>query len=117
VSSIIRGAPAEARPTAWTSVADGHADVRLIARRESACGFLELRRSHVVRRRVDQVARQRHRRDDAREILAIDALRRIELDRASFRLTVAREAVAAEREGERRQPRVMRIVGEAKDAG
>ena len=50
-------------------------------RGERARGFFELGRSHVVRRRVDEVARQRHRFDDALKIFAIDALRQIELDR------------------------------------
>ena len=56
------------------------ADVGAVARRERARGLREFGRPHVVRRRIDEVARQRHRLDDALEILAIDALRQIEPD-------------------------------------
>ncbi len=59
-------------------VADDRFDVRAMARGERAHGLLKLGRSHVVRRRVDKVARQRDRFDDTLKILAIDALRQIE---------------------------------------
>ncbi len=50
------------------------------------------------------------------QLVAVDALRQIELDRARFGLAVAREAVGAEREGERGKPRIVRRVGKAIDA-
>jgi hypothetical protein len=43
-------------------------------------------------------------------------LRQIELDLAAFGLVVARKAISAERESERREPRVVRIVGKTVDA-
>ena len=81
-----------------------------------ARGLFEIGRSHVVRRRVDEVAHQRHRFDHALEIFAVEALRQIELDLAAFGLVVARKAISAERESERRKPRVVRIVGKTVDA-
>ena len=80
-------------------------------RGERARRTLELGRSHVVCRRIDEVARQRDRFDDALEILAIDALRQIEFDLARFGFAIAREAIGPERESKRRQPGVVRIVG------
>ncbi len=94
-------------------LADDDADGGGVTAGELARGVLELRRPHVVRRRVDEVARQRHRLDDAFHVRPIEARRQIELDVASVRLAVAREAVSAEREGERRQTDIVRIVGEA----
>jgi hypothetical protein len=94
-------------------VADDGADVGVMLRGYRARRVLELAGTHVVRRRVDQVAHQRDRLDDALQILAIDALRRIELDVAAVRLVVAREAIAAERKRQGGEPHVMWIVGEA----
>ena len=48
---------------------------------------------------------------------AVDAVRNYELRAVRIRLAVARELVGAEREGERRKPRVVRRVGEAIGAG
>ena len=87
-----------------------------MARGELARGLFELRRSHVVCRRIDQIARQRHRFDDAREIVTIEALRQIELDRARLRLAVTRKAIKPERERKRGKPRIVRLIGEAVDA-
>ena len=97
-------------------VADRRLDVGAVARSQRTRRRLELRRTHVVRRRVDQIARQRHRFDGAIEIVAIDALRQFQPDLTPFGLAVEREAVRAEREGERGKPRVMRIVGKPVDA-
>ena len=97
-------------------VADDGVDGGGVARGKLARGLFELRRAHVVGRRIDEIARQRHAFDDARQIVAIDALRQIELDRARLGLAVAGEAVEAEREGERGKPRIVRLVGEAVDA-
>ena len=54
--------------------------------RESARGLFELRRTHVVCRRVDEIARQAHAFDDAGEVLAIDVAGQFEeqLFRALF---------------------------------
>ncbi len=122
--SISRGAPAAARPTAWISgkfcVNRSSPTMALIvgvvARGELARGLFELRRPQVVRRRVDEIARQRHAFDDALQLVAVEALRQIEIDLARFGLAVTREAVEAERERERRKPRIVRLVGEAIDA-
>ena len=97
-------------------VADDGADGGGVARGELARGLFELRRAHVVCRRVDQITRQRHAFDDADELVAVEVLRQIELDRMRFALAVARKAVSAERESERGKPRIVRRVGKAIDA-
>ena len=125
VRSIRRGARAAARPTAWISgkfclsnaVADGRLNARAMPRREVARGLLQLGGPEIVRRRVDQIARERHAVGDAREVGAVDALGNFELRAARIGLAVARELVAAEREGQRGKARIVRRVGEAIGAG
>ena len=122
--SISRGAPAAARPTAWISgkfcasrsspttalmVAAWRA-ASLRAACSSCAGPMSF--AGVLMRSRASVTPSTMRC----KILAVDALRQFELDRARFGLAVAREAVGAEREGERRKPRVVRLVGEAIDA-
>ena len=97
-------------------VADRGSDAGAVLGGKRARGLFEIGRSHVVRRRVDEVAHQRDRLDHALEIFAVEALRQIELDLAAFGLVVARKAISAERESERREPRVVRIVGKTIDA-
>ena len=86
-----------------------------MARGKLARGLFELGGAHVVGRRVDEIARQRHALDDAVNLFAIDALRQIERDLFRFRLAVSRESIRAERERQRRKPGVVRLVGEAID--
>ena len=93
--------------------ADDGVDGGGVARGELARRLFELRRAHVVCRRIDQIARQRHRVDDARKIVAIEALRQIELDRPRLGLAVAGEAIKPERERKRGEPRIVRLIGEA----
>ena len=50
------------------------------------------------------------------QFVAIELLRQIEPDVARFGFAIARETVSAERKCQRRQPRVVRLVGEAIDA-
>ena len=50
------------------------------------------------------------------KLVAIEALRQFELDLVAVRLAVAREAVGAERDGKRGEPRIVRLVGEPVDA-
>ena len=83
---------------------------------ERAGGVLQLGRAHVVGRRVDEIARQRHAFQDAAEILSVHTLRDHQPYVAHLRLAVAGESIGAEREGQRRQPRVMRRVGETVSA-
>ena len=118
-----RGARVAARPTAWISgkfcveqiVADDCGKFRVVARGKLARGVFELGGAHVVGRRVDEIARQRHALDDAFNLLAIDALRQIERDLFRLRLAVSRKLIRAERERQRRKPGVMRLAGEAID--
>ena len=97
-------------------VADHSVDGGGVARGELARGLLELRRTHVVCRRIDQIARQRHRFDDAHKVVAVEALRQIELDGARLGLAITGEMIKAERDGKRRKPRIVRLVGKAVDA-
>ena len=97
-------------------VTGDHVDAGVVLRRHRARRIFELGRPHIVRRRVDEVAHQRDRLDHTLEILAIDALRQIELDLAAFGLVVARKAIGTRGKGQGSEPRVMRIVGEAVNA-
>ncbi len=97
-------------------VAGDDGDRGVVPRRELAHRVFEFRRAEVVGGGVDQIARQGHAFDDAIEIAAIDVLRQIETDVARLRLAVAAEAVEAEREGKCREPRIVRLVGEAVDS-
>src|SRR5437764_7782238 len=87
-----------------------------MTRGELARGLFELRWTHIIGRRVDEVARQGHAFDDVLQLLAGEALRQIELDRPGLRLAIARETIGAERERERGEPGIRRFVGEAVDA-
>jgi len=94
-------------------LADDRAHLGAVARRERARRRFELGRPQVVRRRVDEIARQRDAVDDAGEIFAVDVAGELELHLFRVLLAIAGEAVGAEREGERGEPRVVRGVGEA----
>ena len=94
-------------------VAAGDVDRRAMLLGERAGGLFQFGRPHVVGRRVDEIARQRHAFDDAGEIVAVDAVGQHQPHVARFRLAVAGELIGAEREGERGEPRVMRRIGEA----
>ncbi len=111
VRSIRRGGRAAARPTAWISgkllleqiVADDGVHLAPWRGRERARGVFELGRAHVVGRRVDEVAGKADALRDAGQVVAIDVARQLEPDVLGVLLAVAREAVGAEREGERRE--------------
>ncbi len=94
-------------------LADDRAHGRAVAAGERARGLLELARAHVVGRRVDEIARQADPLDDAGEVVAVDVAGQLELQLLLILLAIAREAIAAEREGERRQLRIVRGIGEA----
>ena len=121
--SISRGARSEAMPTAWISgkfvfeiLADGAGEARAEFRGERLRGRGELFRAHVVGRRVDEVARQHRGIRHAIDLGRVDAVGRYQPDGGAVSLAVAGEAVAAERKGERRQPRIVRGIGKAIDA-
>ena len=73
----------------------------------------QLLRPHVVGRRVDEVARQHRGIRHAIDLGGVDAVRRHQPDVGAVRLAVTGEAVAAEREGERRQSCIVRCIGKA----
>jgi hypothetical protein len=75
--------------------------------------FFQRLRSEIVCRRVDEIAPERHRRRDALELRAVDALRGDQPGTFVLRVFVFAEAVAREQEGERRQRAVMRFIAEA----
>src|SRR5262249_44952741 len=76
-------------------------------------GGSECRGPQVVRGGVDEIARKGAAVEDAGEIFAVDIAGQLELHLFSVLLAVAGEAVRAEREGERREPRIVRGIGEA----
>ena len=98
-------------------VANRGVNVRAVLAGQPACGVFQLWGAHIVGRRIDEIAHQRDRLDHVLELFAVEALRQIELDLAAFGLVVAGEPISAEREGERREPRIVRIVGEPIYAG
>ena len=93
-------------------VAHDRAHRRAVQRRQRPRRLLQLRRAEVVRRRVDEVAREGDALGDAREVGAVEAVRDFEPDLLGLSLAVARKAIASERDGERREPRIMGRVGE-----
>ena len=93
-------------------VAGDAARRRALPLRERAGGIFQFLRAHVVRGRIDEIACERHAVDDAREVGAVHAIRQHQTDLAIVTLAVTREAIGAEREGERGEPRIVRCVGE-----
>ena len=98
-------------------VADDGTHEGAVAAGKRARGVLELLRAHVVGRRVDEIAGEAHALDDAAEIGAVDVAGELELHLLLVLLAIAAEAIAAEREGERRQLRIVRGIAEAVGAG
>ena len=88
-----------------------------VAGGERTGGVLEFRRPHVVRRRIDQIAREENAVDDPGQVVAVDIAGQFQPDVLLVLLAVAGEAIGAERKGERRQPRIVRSVGEAVGPG
>ena len=93
-----------------------HVEARAKARRERLRGQRQLFRAHVVRRRIDEVARQGSRFRHPRDVGDVDAVGRHQPHLGLIRLAIAAEAITPERKRERGQARVMRRVGEAIDA-
>ena len=93
-------------------VADDHARARAVAAGERRGRIGDLAGPHVVRRRVDEVAREIDGLGGARELGAVDAVGNFDAHLVR-RLAVADEAVGAERNRERGKARVMGRVGEA----
>ena len=93
-------------------VADDHARARAVAAGERGGGIGEFAGPHVVRRRVDEVAREIDRLGGARELGAVDAVGNFDAHLVR-RLAVADEAVGAERDRECGEARIMGRIGEA----
>src|SRR5262252_9799554 len=74
-------------------LADDRAHLGAVARRERARGRFELSRPEIVRRRVDEIAREGDAVDDAGEIFAVDVAGQLELHLFAVLLAVAGEAV------------------------
>ena len=97
-------------------IADDRGDVGAVAAAQRSRRLLKVSRTHVVRRRVDQIARQRHRFDDVLKLVAIDTLRQIELCLRPLGFAITGETIRAESKCERGQPRIVGFVGKAVDA-
>ncbi len=89
-------------------VADDGAHLGAVATGQRARGLFQLGRAHVVRRRVDEVAREADAVDDAGQVFTVDIAGQLDLEVFVLLLAVAGETVAAERKGQGRQ---LRIVG------
>src|SRR4051812_47157390 len=77
-------------------LADDRLDGGAVLRRERAGGGLYLLGPEIVRGRVDEVAPERRRLGDARDLLGVDAVRRDEPDGLCRAVAIAPEAIAAE---------------------
>ena len=73
-------------------------------------GERQFLRSHVVCRCIDEVAGKRGRVCHSRGIGGVDAIGRHQPDIGRVGLTIAAEAIAAEREGKDREPGIVRRV-------
>ena len=93
-------------------VADDRRDRRAVLRRQRTSRRLKMRRPHVVGRRVDQVARERDGLDNARQIFAVDVGGKCQLHVLRLRICDSAKTIGAEREGERREPRVVAGIDE-----
>ena len=121
VMSISRGAPVAARPTAWISgkflsnssspttalmVAEWRA-ASLRAACSSCAGPMSFA-GVLIRSRASVTASTMR-----SKVVAVEALRQIELDRARLGLAITSEMIEAERDSKRGKPRIVRLVGEA----
>src|SRR5260370_21897123 len=79
---------------------------------EALCKLLrgrrELLRSHVVRRRIDEIAGKSRRFRHSRDGRNVDAVGRHQLDTRGIRLAIATEAITAERKRKRVKTGVVR---------
>ena len=98
-------------------VALNAAELRAKALCDVACGGLEIRRAHVIRRRVDEIAGEERSFRHPRQFRSVHAIRRHQPHLGAVHLAVTAEAVTAERKGKRGKPCIMRRVGEAVSAG
>ncbi len=100
-------------------VADDDGEFRAVLFCDIAGGGGELFGSHVVGRRVDEVAAEKDAGGDARDFLAVDARRQDKLRGAGLALLVARELIGAENPGQRAAlaAEILRHIGEAIGAG
>ena len=94
-------------------VADDAGETGAEALGDLFCGRFQFLRPHVVGWRVDEIARQARGICQPIELGGCDAVGRHEADLRTLRLAIAAEAIAAERESERGQPRIMRRIVEA----
>ncbi len=81
-------------------IAFGDGNVGLVFFRQFTGGVFEGIRPHVVGRRVDEVAHQRHRAGDAAEFGFVQAVRQGQSDRLAIGLAITREIIAAHQEAQ-----------------
>jgi hypothetical protein len=82
-------------------VACDHVRCRAVGMRCAARGLGEMLGAHVLRRRVDQVTREKHALREALDLGPVGVLRPRERRRCALRLLVLREGVGTERPAER----------------
>ena len=94
-------------------IADDDAQLRAMPIGDRARGLFELLRPHIVCRRIDEIAREKHAVHDAANLIAIQVGGKFELGCFLLLLAITGEPIRAERVGERGKPGVMWRVGEA----
>ncbi len=92
--------------------ADDRANARAVTLGKRPRGRFELGGAEIVGGRVDEIAGERDRLDDARKIAAVDAFGQLQPDLLCGLLAVAREPVRAERERKRGEPAVRGRIAE-----
>ena len=97
-------------------VADDAVEIRTEPLRQMLRRLRQFFRSHIVRRRIDEVAGQRGCFRHPCDLGDVDAARGHQSDLRHVCLAVAAEAIAAECEGKRGEARIMRRIAEAVDA-
>src|SRR5260370_21857 len=80
---------------------------RQVPRRKVTGGGFELGRAEIVRRRVDEVARERCTLRDAGQIIAVDPVGKLEANILCLCLTISGEAIAPEHEGKRGKTQIV----------
>src|SRR5262249_40126098 len=88
-----------------------------VAAGQGARGLLQLARAHVVRRRVDEIAREGDAFDDAGEVVAVDIAGQFEVEVLLLLLAITGETIAAERKCQGSELRIMRRVCESVSPG
>ena len=73
--------------------------------------LFQLRRAHVVGRRIDEIAREIYAFHNSAEICTVDVPRQLQPELFAVLLVITGKTITAEREGKRSEPRIVWDVG------